>query len=133
MKDLVYRDSVIAILEKNYCEITTRNNYRDVTDDERRFFLSSREDIKKLPSEQTQWIPCSERLPDEETDVLVTRHFLSDSQLKKNSITESYYVEVANRIGDEWCSYSDEYKIRRHLHKVVAWMPLPKPYGGESE
>ena len=75
-----------------------------------------------------QWTPVTEALPEDEKDVLVTRHFLSDTQLKKNAITEAFYVEVAHRIGDEWTSYSDEYKIRRHLHKVIAWQPLPEPY-----
>lgn len=93
-------------------------------------------DLKHLLDSQpsaSQWIPCSERLPEYEEEVLVTRHFLSDNQLKKNAITESLYVEVASRMDDEWTSYSDDYKIKSHLHKVIAWMPLPDPYGGKQE
>ena len=91
--------------------------------------------IANMPPVQPeqQWIPCSERMPEHEQEVLVTRHFLSDNQLKKNAITESFYVEVASWMDDEWTSYSDEYKIKRHLHKVIAWMPLPEPWKGEKE
>ncbi len=91
--------------------------------------------INGLPSAQPElrWIPVTEQLPEDEQEVLVTRHFLSDNQLKKNAITESFYVEVASRMDEEWRSYSDEYKIKRDLHKVIAWMPLPKPYERSEE
>ena len=99
-------------------------------------FLDDSENVRTNLSEaadaieelsKPRWIPVTERLPEDEQEVLVARHFLSNNQLKKNAITESFYVEVASRIGDDWTSYSDEYKIKRHLHKVIAWMPLPEP------
>ena len=91
--------------------------------------------VKQMDAAQPEprWIPCGERLPEYEKEVLVTQHFLSDKQLKKNAITESFYVEVASRMDDEWTSYSDEYNIKKHLHKVIAWMPLPEPYKGDEQ
>ena len=91
-----------------------------------RVIRETAEEVRK--NTEQRWIPVTEQLPEDEQEVLVTRHFLSDNQLKKNAITESFYVEVASRMDEEWRSYSDEYKIKRHLHKVIAWMPLPKPY-----
>lgn len=84
----------------------------------------------------TQWIPCSERLPDEDTEVLVTVYF--HGLAKKHppgwnkQIKPTYYVEAASQIDGEWSSYSDEYKIARDRHEVIAWMPKPSPYKGEE-
>ena len=78
------------------------------------------------------WIPCSERLPDEETDVLVTRTFLGckDGSVGWNKhILPKTYVEVAQYFNGEWTALSDEYKVARSRHTdPVAWMPLPEPY-----
>ena len=66
--------------------------------------------------EQTQWIPCSERLPKvEENPVLVTSMGL---------VGMGWY-----RNGD-WLASTN-----LPFFDVVAWMPLPEPYGkdGESE
>lgn len=82
--------------------------------------------VDKLPSAQPewQWISCSERLPGEETPVLVTRKFLGTKD-----VPEKTYVEVAERIGSDWVSDSDEYKIARSRHTdPIAWMLLPEPY-----
>ena len=121
MRDPIERQAAIDALDKNH--ILGQGLLNDILD-------HIADAISALPSAQPEpeWIPCSEKLPENDKDVLVTRQYLSDKQLKKNAITETFYVEVASRMDDEWTSYSDEYKIKRHLHKVIAWMPLPEKY-----
>ena len=69
------------------------------------------------PSAEAGWIPCSERLPDVDVEVLATVDW-SDVRiawLKKGGTWET----------DEYILGNDE---------ILAWMPLPKPYkGGGSE
>lgn len=90
-----------------------------------------------VESNEPHWIPVTERLPEEETDVLVTVHFLGLKQTHSNGwnehIKESYYVEVASHINGEWSSASDEYKVAPKRHKVIAWCELPEPYKGVTE
>lgn len=68
--------------------------------------------LNRMPPAQ-QWIPCSERLPEDETVVLVC--------------TEDEFMYLAERTCGNWeeitgfCSVND----------TVAWMPLPEPYKGE--
>ena len=61
-----------------------------------------------------QWIPCSERLPEEKGDYLVT---------SKGSIW------VANWFNYTW------WGIEKHCRwtDVEAWMPLPEPYKEEEK
>jgi len=76
--------------------------------------------------EQTRWIPVSERLPDKATRVLTSWVYVP---------TGAKYIEVAERWDDDddytFYGDTDEYKMNRKDHKVIAWMPLPPSYQGE--
>lgn len=61
--------------------------------------------------EQTRWIPVSERNPKERDWYIVTEGTTRTTFFR--------YYSVLNG----W----------EHGHDVVAWMPLPEPYGEESE
>ena len=88
--------------------------------------------INNLPSVQpeTHWIPCSERLPENDNEVLITVWDAEDD-----------YVEVYKGFyqGHEWwtqwchgCSKIKDEPCGENI--VIAWMPLPEPYrGGDSE
>lgn len=67
--------------------------------------------IAGLPSAQ-QWIPCSERLPEDSSPVLITH---------RGGVSYGWYN---GRYFERGASTN-----HRKLQTVIAWMPLPKPYG----
>ena len=67
-----------------------------------------------------QWIPVTERLPEEETDVLVCN---ANGEIQISS--GSYSTEMK----DCFIWYTTGWRFG----KVVAWMPLPEPWKGESD
>ena len=69
-----------------------------------------------------QWIPCSERLPEEEEYILLSFANcigLDIGRYEKDGENDNFYP------GDEEETYASYGLI------VNAWMPLPKPYKGE--
>lgn len=72
--------------------------------------------LRALPSAQ-QWIPCSERLPEEDTYVLATTAWGEITMAEKLSDIAWFICEGnANAKSDD----------------IVAWMPLPEPWKGEE-
>ena len=84
------------------------------------------EHLERMPSVQPEqrWIPVTERLPENDDEVLLTVEF------KKHRFvySGSYSKDVD---GDpHWYSLWDEFRVGREREKIIAWMPLPKPYEG---
>lgn len=75
--------------------------------------------LKPLPKERREWIPVSEGLPKEETDVLVC-NINGDIEISRGS----YSTEVEN----DFIWYTSGWRFGN----VKAWMPLPEPYKRED-
>lgn len=73
--------------------------------------------IETVPTiEQPHWIPCSERLPEEQQEVLITA--FHDT------------VMIAWLEDEEWTNDAITFTDGS---KVNAWMPLPECYRGEND
>ena len=82
------------------------------------FYRNEREPFKIAIQalEQTQWIPISERLPEENKTVIASTKY---GVFPETKYTKEYGWEWAYEAGaDYW----------RELEDVKAWMPLPEPY-----
>ena len=71
--------------------------------------------IKAIPSAD-KWIPVSEKLPEENTDVLLgLRNGDKFKCFVSRRVDYNYWVSLGRDISDE-----------------IRWMPLPKPYGPQE-
>ena len=82
--------------------------------------------IDNLPSvtptrKKEEWIPCSERLPENNGVYLVTIIFDIDETESGRDVTKAYFCSQSKK----WKYFSND--------DVIAWMPLPEPYKAESE
>lgn len=71
--------------------------------------------------EETKWIPCSERMPEEAYGCLVT---VMDCEAYSMEDFENIYPEFVGWDGETWNDGDGE----EIPFEVIAWMPLPKPY-----
>ena len=74
--------------------------------------------------QEPRWIPVSERLPDTDDEVLCWYEYYHWSQEK---ILPEY--GIGQFFDDRWFG---EVSVGKDI-RVIAWMPLPKPYKAESE
>ena len=79
------------------------------------------ETIERLPSvnPQPKWIPVSERLPEDEQEILFST--------KTGRVHSGKYHDDDSV--NQWYSHKD--KCRAWNNVITAWMPLPAPYKAE--
>ena len=102
MSDLISRIDAISVLE-----IFTQTDTLGHT---------PKQIVEALPSAQ-QWIPCSERLPRLDEEVLATTAW--------NDITMAWRIGI-----DTW--FIHEGNTNATTDDLIAWCPLPEPYKGED-
>lgn len=72
--------------------------------------------LKALKQSGQQWIPCSERLPEYDAELYIVTDYCE--QINRKRMHLSYcYMNTSGFWSDVPLGY-----------KVLAWMPLPKPY-----
>jgi len=103
MNDLISRQAAIA--EFSCCELTPDGGI------DANYALDF---LEQLPSTQPEphWIPCSERLPEDDTEVFV---YLFDRQYP-------YIAWVTDS-----CWFTEDFQVEKENYPK-AWMPLPEPY-----
>ena len=114
MDDLISRQAVFDMAN------TWTYNFCDPEDE-----WAAMKEIKDLPSAQ-QWIPCSERLPEDWVPVLVTLKRPERLPAWIKAKPENYF-----HIVDADVCENGEWTVNKK--NVIAWMPLPEPYKGEQE
>ena len=92
--------------------------------------------IERLPSAQPEqrWIPCSERLPEEDTEVLISYRYKEgegDTDHVNIDITSYGTVCFGGREIHTLKEWRQPFDYFHANYEVIAWMPLPTPYREE--
>ena len=137
MSDMISRDRVLSLLGLDY------NDYVYI---DKRELAKRVEKIKgvDLDRPQGEWIPCSERLPDDLEVVNIT--WINHRPMTYYAdIKDEPFTATAIHYKDKWWWYSpicedllEEYgksecdKMDSAI-EVLAWMPLPEPWKGADD
>lgn len=82
-------------------------------------------------AEAQQWIPCSERLPEEDKEVLISyRYKEGEGDTSHTYIDITTYGQMyfgGNKVGN-YKHWRAPFEYFESNYEVVAWMLLPEPY-----
>ena len=82
-----------------------------------------------------QWIPCSEKLPEEDTEVLISYRYKEgegDTDHVNIDITSYGTVCFGGREIHTLKEWRQPFDYFHANYEVIAWRPLPEPYRGEE-
>ena len=127
MSDLIKREDAIKIMAcEMYAEAQSQGYEVDSIEDFMPEAIAWMNDAPSADRPQGEWIPCSERLPEEDGDYLVTLEngvvkILGYSTTQRTTYPKGFY------------HIEDGFSWRQVQNPVVAWMPLPKPWKGADD
>lgn len=120
MNDYISRQWLMACVNEGWIKFDTEK-------DENRFIHLVR-DIAPSAQPEQRWIPCNDRMPDEDywtganfqysADVLMTVY---------NAEDEETIIDYGHTADGSWYSDTTDGLVPPWW-KVLAWMPLPEPY-----
>ena len=113
-------DKILERLEESYIDCFHQGDYKfnNAIDKAEQIVQEVEEEFATDTNVGTNgWIPCSDRLPEEEADVLLSLRSLDVYTGFRANAEGCFYID-----GDGYVEYEN----------VVAWQPLPEPYK-ESE
>lgn len=119
MDDTISRAAVLEIIREHCPDEPKSKDLREYWKKRFEPLIKVREEVEKIPLAD-RWIPCKERLPEDDKDVLVT-----DGE----DFAVAYWRKDAQAWDDCFRGWCDLYGM-----DVVAWMPLPAAYqeGGKE-
>ena len=136
-------DMAIKALEQQPCEDTISrqaaidacHNYEDGKDAYAYGDVVEKR-LKTLPSAEPdqRWIPCSERVPEEDTEVLISYRYKEgegDTDHVNIDITSYGTVCFGGREIHTLKEWRQPFDYFHANYEVIAWMPLPEPYREE--
>ena len=117
--NLIYRDVTVALLkdEEYPCENDYDEGFMAALD--RAIWIVEKYTASAKPKQR--WIPCSERLPEDEQEILFST--------KTGRVHSGRYHD--DHSANQWFSHRD--RCRAWNNVVNAWMPLPEPYKEAEE
>lgn len=94
-------------------------------------FVNACEAIYDAPTIGIEWIPCSERLPEDWKDVFVWFEYFRFGD--SNRMYSTYGIGNYSSLYDSWSiNHESDETGWKDLH-VFAWMPMPEPPKMEGE
>ena len=75
-------------------------------------------------SENKQWIPCNERLPDKNGSYI--------AQVEESDGTAALSFIVIDHCNEDG-TWLHDFKGKKNYRKTIAWMPLPEPYSTDAQ
>lgn len=119
----IYADDEPSVKAEKLYQICGETQNREVAEWLKEYF----------PSAETEWIPVSERLPNEDARYLVQMSYGIMRVLSWANVLEKVDdFDFYNEKHGGWYELDSEWGYCER-NEVIAWMPLPKPYREDRE